>query len=31
MGFAPVIGKFDEMIFYHSAESLDPKEIAGAL
>jgi len=30
MELAPVIRKFDEMIFYHSAESLDPKEIVGA-
>lgn len=30
MELAPEIRKFDEMIFYHSAESLDPKEIAGA-
>lgn len=30
MELAPVIGKFDEMIFYHSADSLDPKEIVGA-
>jgi DNA-binding transcriptional regulator YhcF (GntR family) len=27
---APVIRKFDEMIFYHSTDSLDPKEIVGA-
>ena len=30
MELAPVIRKFDEMIFYHSADSLDPKEIVGA-
>lgn len=27
MELAPVIRKFDEMIFYHSPDSLDPKEI----
>ena len=27
MELAPVIRQFDEMIFYHSPESLDPKEI----
>jgi DNA-binding transcriptional regulator YhcF (GntR family) len=27
MELAPVIRQFDEMIFYHSADSLDPKEI----
>jgi DNA-binding transcriptional regulator YhcF (GntR family) len=30
MELAPVIRTFDEMIFYHSPESLDPKEIVGA-
>ncbi|TDW96673.1 GntR family transcriptional regulator [Dinghuibacter silviterrae] len=30
MELAPVIRKFDEIIFYHSADSLDPKEIVGA-
>lgn len=30
MELAPVIRKFDEMIFYHSDDSLDPKEIVGA-
>jgi DNA-binding LacI/PurR family transcriptional regulator len=30
MELAPVISKYDEMIFYHSPESLDPREIAGA-
>ena len=27
---APAISKFDEMIFYHSPDSLDPKEIVSA-
>jgi hypothetical protein len=27
MELAPVIRQFDEMIFYHSPDSLDPKEI----
>jgi len=27
---AAVIGRFDEIIFYHSPDSLDPKEIVGA-
>lgn len=30
MELAPAIGKFDEMIFYHSPDSLDPKEIVAA-
>ena len=30
MELAPVIREFDEMIFYHSPDSLDPKEIVGA-
>lgn len=30
MELAPVIRKFDEMIFYHSTDSLDPKEIVGS-
>ena len=30
MELAPEIKAFDEMIFYHSPESLDPKEIVGA-
>ena len=30
MELAPVIRKFDEMIFYHSPQSLDPREIVGA-
>ncbi|GGB02188.1 GntR family transcriptional regulator [Puia dinghuensis] len=30
MELAPEIRKFDEMIFYHSPESLDPKEIVGS-
>jgi len=30
MELAPVIREFDEMIFYHSTDSLDPKEIVGA-
>jgi len=30
MELAPVIREFDEMIFYHSDDSLDPKEIVGA-
>jgi DNA-binding transcriptional regulator YhcF (GntR family) len=29
-GLAPVIGQYDEMIFYHSPDSLDPKEILPA-
>ncbi|HEY4206566.1 MAG TPA: GntR family transcriptional regulator, partial [Puia sp.] len=29
-GLAPVIGQYDEMIFYHSPDSLDPKEIVSA-
>jgi DNA-binding LacI/PurR family transcriptional regulator len=28
MELAPVIKQFDEMVFYHSPDSLDPKEIA---
>lgn len=30
MALKPVIKQFDEMIFYHSADSLDPKEIVVA-
>jgi DNA-binding transcriptional regulator YhcF (GntR family) len=30
MELAPVIREFNEMIFYHSTDSLDPKEIVGA-
>lgn len=30
MELAPVIREYDEMIFYHSTDSLDPKEIVGA-
>ena len=30
MELAPAISKFDEMIFYHSPDSLDPKEIVAA-
>ena len=30
MELAPVIREYDEMIFYHSADSLDPKEIVAA-
>ena len=30
MELAPVIREYDEMIFYHSDDSLDPKEIVGA-
>jgi len=30
MELAPVIREYDEMIFYHSVDSLDPKEIVAA-